>query len=696
MLKTNIDVSNGIIDIHSKEDGWFGLQFYIQCGEERLTPYDARVITLPKSSDSPRDSRISTLMEASLGDQLTLRLEIAKSANDDAVTVVPEIINSGTVDVEFSGYGFQLSNDAKGPFLTTSATNIYTYAHSENVRHEKHPHFTSTYPFIRPLPTNPIRFGDSPSNGIPALLIGTQGGSRWLMAGAMTQNKHLLSFEIGLPQSQNAPIVFETRNTWNGFENEVVPANSSVKLEGTVFSVFDARNDEIYKIYMRELCERHEFQGPVSRIAEEPVYCTWNFGICTNVNEEICLERMRQVAQVQKGGFFQLDHGYQPQLSGEHAPYIDFETALKTGENTPSTPELDAYYPDCSAAWDLSRFPSGPTGFVESCKSFGLRPGIWWSPRVAKDGIIQKDHPEWILLDKSDNPVDVGYFVLDTSLQDVRDFLESCVKTIVRKWGFEGMKLDFYSWTFDHPDAKFRNVGKTGVELKNWFFQMIRSYLGPKGYFLHCISCPLGNPFLAIGGFDAFRVGIDIHSGEWEYHVRSAKWLLSAIIATGRDTWLPNIDSCMGSPDIPANERRSRLAFAYITSGMLEFSGPIELLDEGAKQDYGTMCERLDTSGEISILDQHAFYGIPLPETILREHALDGETRANRGISHTIAFLNWTDDDKVIAFDFAHIGLGTECGIAIKDFWTGEKPHLDNGLFTAQLPARTSILLDIM
>lgn len=91
------------------------------------------------------------------------------------------------------------------------------------------------------------------------------------------------------------------------------------------------------------------------------------------------------------------------------------------------------------------------------------------------------------------------------------------------EWGFKGVKLDFFSWSFDHTDARFRNGG-TNVMWKRKFVGAIRALLGEDGFFMHSISWPLGNPLLADYGFNAFRVGMDIHDGSWEKHRGSATW----------------------------------------------------------------------------------------------------------------------------------------------------------------------------
>lgn len=669
--------SNGLIDIFSSDGlGWRGLRFYIISGGRKFTAESGAMLECASEKAT---------WEGLLDDQIKLRLEVRSSATGRSKTVRAEIINEGSFDFQFERYGFCVENLELSQMLHGGPV----YAHSGNLRCEDLPNCRAEFPFIRQVPLNAVDVGTQSSSPAPVLFWGEAGGRVWLMEGSLTQDRHFETWRIGMSQTNPGKVESSSEYKWSGGNSETVNAGSRVALETGVYGIFESAPDGLYKPYIDELTSVYEFQGPKSRLDKEPVFCTWNYNIFTNVNEEDCLKRMDAVKEIQGKGFFQLDHGYQPQLSKAPAPF----KGITGEENTPATPELDAYFPNAENAWDLSRFPSGPEGFVSACKERGLRPSIWWSPRVAKEGQIFRERRNWILEDENGLPVDCGgYFCLDLSVQDVWDFLEYCARTITKDWGFEGMKLDFYSWMFDHPGAFFRNGG-TGIELKWKFIKMLRSYLGPDGYFLHCISCPLGNPFLAIEGFDSFRAGIDIHSGEWSYHVRSVAWLLPLILSSGKKTWFASIDSCMGKPEIPAIEQRSRLALAYITGGMLEFSGPVELLDERARADYGIMVARCDQGGEVFCPDEQAFYGRPLPNILIREHRPDSLTCKEYNISRTIAFFNWEDNRKAVSFSLAEINVKNA---VLHDFWSKKRIEIQDNIIVADLPPHGHLMLDFV
>lgn len=672
-MKTSIALEQtGLFDIYDTDLklGWFGLQFYVITAKgEKLQPEEGHIV---------RESKDEIVWIGNLAEHLQIELRLRTSATGKSKTVTPIIRNLNNSEFIFKAYGFQLSEAAKGLKLPDSIHNTPVYANAENLRLERLPYSRFEFPFIRQIPVSPVHVGTQSSGPIPVTFFSNPNSDIWLMEGSLTQKRHLQNWHFGMSKDNPGKIDYRCEFTWTGGSPEIVQANSSSELETILYQVIRSKPDTLYESYISELTEIYEFQGVKSRLNNEPVFCSWNFDVFTNINEADCFKRIEKLGKLQGKGFFQLDHGYQPQLSGEPAPL---------SEKTPATPDVDAYYPDSENAWDRTRFPSGPQGIINACKKHGLRPSLWWSPRVAEDGRIAKEHPEWILVDSEGTPLKSGHYFLDSSVPEVWDFLEKCIKKITQDWGFKGMKLDFYSWMFDHPDAQFR-YGGTGIELKTRFFKMIRQYLGEKSYFLHCISCPLGNPFLAIEGYDAFRAGMDIDIGDWEHHIRSVSWLLPSILASGTRTWYANIDSCMGKPEIPSLERRARLAFAYISGGMLEFSGKVESFDEEMENDYRLLCSRCDQGGSVRCPDSKAFYGMPLPEILIRDHTAESWTYQNLKIIKTIALFNWTDQQKTISFKLEDQYKAT-------DFWSGQCHTLEDGTITAKLEPRGHLILDL-
>ncbi len=669
-LEVRFDAPAGTLSLSNAQQdaGWFGLRFYLLSrGRMRIAQTDGKVQRRGQTQ----------VWRGAIGKNIRVTLAVSPSPTGKGWVVVPELENRGKNACAFTGYGFCVADGAPGVRVPGGTKGLLVHAHSENLRHESLPHCRAEFPFIRPLPRTPTRLGAQASGPIPALFCGQTNGTHWLMEGQFTQNRHLLSWYLGIPSTPERTADYRSEYTWTGGAPEQVAPHQRRRLEASLFRLIQAAPDGLYAPYIDEISRAHHFAGRDSRLVHEPVYCTWNFGIQTEINEADCLRRMDVVANVQKGGYFQIDHGYQkPAHPGGKASI-----------------EVDAYYPDPEAAWDLERFPSGPRGFVHACRARGLRPAIWWSPRVDRAGKLRREHPEWMLRDRKGRLIDLEHLLLDPSVPEARAFMERCIRTTIREWGFEGFKMDFFSYMFDHDQALFRHGG-TGTAWKKWLFGFIRATLGPRGYFLHCISCPLGNPFMALAGADAFRAGVDIHAGAWGYHVRGSSWLLPAVMASGKKTWFADIDGFMGSPDIPATERRTRCAFGYMTAGMLDFSGPVERLDRQALLDYRRLVERCDQGGGTQCPDPEAFYGRPLPRILLRHHAAGSRTRRRFKLAATLAFFNWSDTEQSVACPLATLGLPSNV-VHLTDFWTGRPVARQGAHLTATLPPRGHIIWDI-
>ncbi len=670
-LKVTFDTAAGSITLADEKlgMGWFGLQFYVTSGgRERV----AKPVGRAKAQGR------GWVWRGDLGGKVQVTLGIAPSPTGKGWVVTPALANRGPRAFAFTGYGFRVADGARGVQAQGRKNNLLVYANSENLRYELLPHCRVTFPFLRPLPPTRTQVGAQASGPIPALFFGQTDSELWLLEGQFTQDRHLLTWHVGLPVAKGQAVDYRSECTWTGGAAETVAAGTSVNLEATLYRVIETPPDRLYAPYMDELARHYRFAGRDSRLDREPVYCTWNFSVFTHITEADCLRRMDVVAKAQRKGYFQIDHGYQkPKEAGGQA-----------------SADVDGYYPDPEAVWDPVRFPSGPRGFVKACRDRGLRPAIWWSPRVDRKGPISREHPEWLVRNAKGEPIDdVGHLMLDASVPEVRAFIERCIHTIVKVWGFEGIKVDFYTYMFDHADAVFRNGG-TGVAWKRWLHRVVRQALGPKGYFLHCISCPLGNPFLALDGCDSYRAGIDIHSGEWEYHVRGSGWLLPAVLATGKTTWHADIDSFMGTPEIPAAERRSRNAFGYITAGLLDFSGPVERLDKQALAEYRRLSERCDQGGGVRCPESEAFYGRPLPRVLIREHAAGSLTRRQFGVAATVAFFNWGETEQAVSLPVSALG-GKRRALKLADFWTGKAVACRGDVLSACLPPRGHVMWDV-
>lgn len=670
-LHAQVDAQSGALSLLDSEGhtGWSALRFYMETSAGHLMARDTSNVSQDQGE---------TRWNAAIGTHVQAQFTVAPSPAGQGVIVHVAVTNRSDAPVHFTGYGFEQAADAAGPCI--SGRGICTFAHSENLRYEQLPLSQPVYPFVRPLPENGRWYGRQGVGPMPALVLGRLDQDRWLVEGAASQKRHMPSWRLELPSKPGRMIDYQSGYFWNGASTEQIAPGETVELESTLYLIVSAAPDQFYDAYIGELVALYgdRFAGPHSSLAHEPVFCSWNYGVYTGINQADCLKRIAIAGETQKGGIFQLDHGYQPR----HDPHVSWGY-------------LDAYYPDTTQTWDPQRFPGGPQRFVDECRRHGLKPAIWWTPRIDIGGPISQAHPEWIALNNGGIPIpNVGDLHPDYSVPEVREFIERTLKVVIKQWGFEGIKLDFFSWAFDSPDVVYRNGG-TSVQWRRWLIELIRSLLGPEGYFLHCVSCPLGNPFLALDGCDAFRAGSDIDRGDWMHHIDNSSWLLASSLATGRQTWFANVDSFMGSAEFPQNERRFRCAFGYLMGNIVDISGKSELYDPPMLEDYRLLSQRCDQGAGLRVPDLSAFYGRPLPKVLVRLHSPESKTRKEFGVVATVGLFNWEPSSLDLRFDLSDL-VSDAASLAACDFWTKEKVLLDGTAVAVRLGARHHLMVDLM
>lgn len=92
-------------------------------------------------------------------------------------------------------------------------------------------------------------------------------------------------------------------------------------------------------------------------------------------------------------------------------------------------------------------------------------------------------------------------------------------------------------------------------------------------------------------------------------------------------------------------------------------------------------------------LDERAFTGEPLPESLCVTYPLGSRTR-EAGVRQSIALFNWTDQDRVVAA--ARSEMGQDGPVMVEDFWTGEKGRWDQPFVIEILPRRSARLWDVV
>ncbi len=143
---------------------------------------------------------------------------------------------------------------------------------------------------------------------------------------------------------------------------------------------------------------------------------------------------------------------------------------------------------------------------AEGIRKAGMIPGLWLAPFAAeKKSRLAKDHPDWLLRSADGSPVVgggnwSGFYGLDIYNEDFRAYLAEVFDTVLNKWGYGLLKLDFLyaCCVVPRPD-------KTRAEVMFDGMALLRELCGD-ALILGC-----GVPLVcAFGAVDYCRVGCDV------------------------------------------------------------------------------------------------------------------------------------------------------------------------------------------
>lgn len=192
VLFTKADSPTGLLHIAdpSRHLGWIGQQFYLIAGGRHLVAASGALVQ--------EDGR-GLIWEGELTPQLSVRLQVQRSPAEHGWTVVPTLRNQGATDVGFTGYGFRAGPDQPGLCYQHPENGLPVFAHTDSLRYENLPHSRVQFPFVRSLPTAPTHLGVQSQGPLPVLVLGQTESDLWLVEGALTQQRHVISWHLGLP-----------------------------------------------------------------------------------------------------------------------------------------------------------------------------------------------------------------------------------------------------------------------------------------------------------------------------------------------------------------------------------------------------------------------------------------------------------------------------------------------------------------
>lgn len=215
-------------------------------------------------------------------------------------------------------------------------------------------------------------------------------------------------------------------------------------------------------------------------LKEENLATGWTswYNYYTNISESIILENLSAFVKNNiKIDYFQIDDGYQN----------------STGD------------------WLIIKdsFPNGMKYISSEIHKSGYKAGLWLAPFVCSvNSRLFKERKNLLLKDKNGKPLPAGYsdvwngdfYVLDFYNEEFRDYLKEVFDTVLNKWDFDMVKLDFLYAVCLYPRSD-----KTRGEIMREAIDFLNSLCGNKKI-LGC-GVPLNSAF---GRVDYCRIGSDV------------------------------------------------------------------------------------------------------------------------------------------------------------------------------------------
>jgi hypothetical protein len=495
-----------------------------------------------------------------------------------------------------------------------------------------------------------------------------------LLSGQLEQNKARLKWQLGMSNSGNK--IASYRLFWDFYNTSGIclMPGESICLEPVCLSIFSSSHPEkAINAFSTMLVKWNKWENRYNVLKEKAFYCSWNYGIARNITEASLLKTAKYIKENVPGiKHFLIDGGWVPWENGKGPHLGNFNR------------------PESEPVYDHEKFPNGMKGVADKIRAAGLEPAIHWVPFVRLYTKLAKAHPEWLAKDKSGSIYTIGdYGYLDYSLPEVQEFLKHVFETIIVKWGFKAIKMDFWSQSVESSDIRFRTG--SSIEWRDWLLATIHSYLPEDGFLMTCVATAMGNPFLGKSS-QTYRACIDVGSAGWDEHKKASIWVQPMLALDETNGTLLNVDGLGVNESLTDDENIHRLTYGFITMGSLEIDGRLEELSSNHLEWVKKLCENIDRGFPVYSADEQAYTGHPLPKVLYVPYPQDSKTY-KRGIKMHLALFNWDDEAQYVGVLKEKLEL--EGKIPMQNFWTGEEVEMDENGHCELLPPHSARLYEI-
>ena len=340
-----------------------------------------------------------------------------------------------------------------------------------------------------------------------------------------------------------------------------------------------------------------------------------------------------------------------------------------------------------------NKFPLGMKKLADDIRALGFRPGIWTAPFGTGSTNFYLAHKKWFLHDRDGKPLSTwnGKFTIDPSQPEVIDYLREIHRIASREWGYEYFKIDgmsgrshgYCAHFFERPEirAAFKDPA-----CPNPFERCVKAFrdgIGEDRIFLACQGHFTG---AEAAYADASRTGADIvHPNE------PPKWpnLLSQARCTLNQVFVHNIVFFSDPDTLLVGDflglEQARLATTVVAlPGQMMFSG--DKLAQLKPERMRLLQQALPVCN-VRPLDLYPVFNmLPVWDLKIRRPFEDWDV---------VALFNWSENDAVIGFECAEIGLDPAADYVIYEFWTEAYQGVQKGRYEMRVPAHGVRLLAV-
>ncbi|MEI6424376.1 MAG: alpha-galactosidase, partial [Lentisphaerota bacterium] len=503
------------------------------------------------------------------------------------------------------------------------------------------PHHQKTDGFFAAVPGVEGDFGISEDWPFPGIFFTHPERGTVLMA-VLSQERCKPYWHI---RSSGKKTSLQAAEYFSGVPSIKVKGEQEIETEHWVMLSTPGSLEDAVEEYYRLLRKKISFHGENSVLREAIVWGSWNYNyrprsFC-DITHKMIADNAQALAKLvpDKPKVVIIDDGYQRGLSRHNTMDNWFASCL------------DIFYNDGMPPHDPELFPKGMKGVADAIKKAGVIPAIWTTPRIFSQSALAKARPEWILQLDGGKSFGARSVYLDYSLPEVREFTRKAWRTIYQTWGYQGIKMDFWSIPFEVPQVRFRNRDMTAVELRNLFLQDIRECVPKNGFLLIAVVCNGGgNPF--VGRYvDGVRMGMDIGNGTCSDVQQSAVCLTTASPFYRHDCLLGDPDAIGWCPKNTPGQNRLWATMAILSGAICEIGGDLTSLSPEARNLLQTATRHFGPSHRtLNGISSGNINNLPSGHLILERE--DGVYEA---------YLNWMLWPREITLKHP-----------VRDLWTGE------------------------